>query len=103
VQLPHDAAQDLAVVPPRLAAPARDRQQRLHAGKCLVGELEHHARSWPVCFQDRDAIGQQCHQQPSAAVVLVHHADVVALKGDSHRLRNRDLGRVPAATTNDEP
>jgi DNA replication protein DnaC len=29
---------------------------------------------------------------------LVHHADVVALKGDSYRLRNRDLGRVPAAT-----
>jgi DNA replication protein DnaC len=34
---------------------------------------------------------------------LVHHADVVALKGDSYRLRNRDLGRVPAATTNEEP
>jgi DNA replication protein DnaC len=26
---------------------------------------------------------------------LVHHADVVALKGDSYRLKNRDLGRVP--------
>jgi DNA replication protein DnaC len=25
---------------------------------------------------------------------LVHHADVVALKGDSYRLKNRDLGRV---------
>jgi DNA replication protein DnaC len=33
---------------------------------------------------------------------LVHHAEVVALKGDSYRLRNRDLGRVPAAAT-DEP
>jgi DNA replication protein DnaC len=33
---------------------------------------------------------------------LVHHAEVVALKGDSYRLRNRDLGRVPAATT-EEP
>jgi DNA replication protein DnaC len=33
---------------------------------------------------------------------LVHHADVVALKGDSYRLRNRDLGRIPAATT-EEP
>jgi DNA replication protein DnaC len=33
---------------------------------------------------------------------LVHHADVVALKGDSYRLKDRDLGRVPAATT-DEP
>jgi DNA replication protein DnaC len=30
---------------------------------------------------------------------LVHHADVVALKGDSYRLKDRDLGRVPAATT----
>ena len=34
---------------------------------------------------------------------LVHHADVISLKGDSYRLRNRDLGRVPAATTNEEP
>ena len=33
---------------------------------------------------------------------LVHHATVVALKGDSYRLRNRDLGRVPAATTDDQ-
>ena len=33
---------------------------------------------------------------------LVHHADVVALKGDSHRLKDRDLGRVPAAQTEDK-
>src|SRR3954468_7393832 len=26
---------------------------------------------------------------------LVHHADVVALEGDSYRLKDRDLGRVP--------
>jgi len=26
----------------------------------------------------------------------------MALKGDSYRLRNRDLGRVPAATTTDD-
>ena len=32
---------------------------------------------------------------------LVHHADVVALKGDSYRLKDRDLGRVPTATTED--
>src|SRR5690606_7945913 len=30
---------------------------------------------------------------------LVHHADVIALKGDSYRLKNRDLGRPPAAPT----
>lgn len=33
---------------------------------------------------------------------LDHHADVVALKGDSYRLKNRDLGRVPTADT-EEP
>jgi DNA replication protein DnaC len=30
---------------------------------------------------------------------LVHHAEVVALKGDSYRLKDRDPGRVPAAAT----
>jgi DNA replication protein DnaC len=30
---------------------------------------------------------------------LVHHAEVLSLKGDSYRLKDRDLGRVPAATT----
>jgi DNA replication protein DnaC len=33
---------------------------------------------------------------------LVHHADVIALKGDSYRLKDRDLGRVPAAGNTDE-
>ena len=27
---------------------------------------------------------------------LVHHAEVVSLKGDSYRLKDRDLGRMPA-------
>lgn len=30
---------------------------------------------------------------------LVHHAEVVSLKGDSYRLKNRDLGRVPTDNT----
>jgi len=31
---------------------------------------------------------------------LVRHAEVISLKGDSYRLRNRgDLGRIPAAKT----
>src|SRR5215207_4982528 len=30
---------------------------------------------------------------------LVHHAEVISLRGDSYRLKDRDLGRVP----NDEP
>ena len=29
---------------------------------------------------------------------LVHHAEVVNLKGDSYRLKDRDLGRTPTAT-----
>lgn len=32
---------------------------------------------------------------------LVHHAEVISLKGESYRLEDRDLGRVPAAKTND--
>jgi DNA replication protein DnaC len=30
---------------------------------------------------------------------LVHHAEVIALKGDSYRLKNRELGRVPGPST----
>jgi DNA replication protein DnaC len=29
---------------------------------------------------------------------LVHHAEVISMKGYSYRLKDRDLGRVPAAT-----
>lgn len=32
---------------------------------------------------------------------LVHHAMVIALKGDSYRLKERDLGRVPTAAAED--
>jgi DNA replication protein DnaC len=32
---------------------------------------------------------------------LVHHAEVIALKGDSYRLKDRDLGRATAATTDE--
>lgn len=32
---------------------------------------------------------------------LVHHAEIIALKGDSYRLKDRDLGRVPAAQNED--
>jgi hypothetical protein len=29
---------------------------------------------------------------------LVHHADIFSLKGDSYRLKDRDLGRIPLST-----
>ena len=33
---------------------------------------------------------------------LVHHAEVINLRGDSYRLKDRDLGRVPPATNDDQ-
>ncbi len=32
---------------------------------------------------------------------LVHHAEVIALQGDSHRFHDRDLGLAPTTTTTD--
>jgi DNA replication protein DnaC len=32
---------------------------------------------------------------------LVHDAEVLALKGNSYRLKDRDLGRVPTAATDE--
>jgi DNA replication protein DnaC len=33
---------------------------------------------------------------------LVHHAEVIALKGDSYRLKDRDLGRTPSASNTED-
>src|SRR6478736_7660341 len=33
---------------------------------------------------------------------LVHHAEVISLKGDSYRLKDRDLGRVPHVTADEQ-
>ena len=35
---------------------------------------------------------------------LVHHAEVISIKGDSYRLKDRDLGRFPRPrpTTDDQ-
>ena len=45
-----------------------------------------------------------CSSQITAAMIdrLVHHAEVISLKGDSFRLRDRDLGRVPKATATED-
>jgi hypothetical protein len=69
VQLPQDAAQDLAVIAPWLASAAVGWQQRLYPGEGLVGELEHRLLL-AGDFQERDAIDPHCHQQQSAAAVL---------------------------------
>jgi DNA replication protein DnaC len=33
---------------------------------------------------------------------LVHHAEVISLRGDSYRLKDRDLGRTPTASKEDQ-
>ena len=33
---------------------------------------------------------------------LVHHAEVVSLRGDSYRLKDRDLGRPTRAANDDQ-
>ena len=33
---------------------------------------------------------------------LVHHAEVVSLRGDSYRLKDRDLGRPTSAANDDQ-
>ena len=33
---------------------------------------------------------------------FLHHAQVIALKGDSYRIKDRDLGRVPTVTADDQ-
>jgi len=65
------------------------------------------ARSWrSPASVPLDAIRWAAHgcEALAAAPVrdrLVHHAEVVALKGDSYRLKDRDLGRVPTAATDE--
>jgi hypothetical protein len=48
MELPEDAAQHLAVVPPGLAPPGVGGQQRVHVGEGLVSELQHRGCSWLV-------------------------------------------------------
>ncbi|GAA3833446.1 hypothetical protein GCM10022206_84590 [Streptomyces chiangmaiensis] len=50
---------------------------------------------WGAAFDDTVA----------AAMIdcLVHHAKAISLKGDSYRMRGRNLGRVPAANTGEGP
>jgi DNA replication protein DnaC len=45
---------------------------------------------WPACPFGDEVV--------AAAMIdrLVHHAEILALKGDSYRLRDKDLGARPA-------
>ena len=63
-----------------------------------IGDLDSHemvpCNRWGETFGD-DVV--------AAAMIdrLVHHAEVISLKGDSYRLKDRDLGRAPP--TDDNP
>jgi DNA replication protein DnaC len=50
-----------------------------------------------------EVFGDDVAAAAAAAMIdrLVHHAEVISMKGDSYRLKDRDLGKVPAAKTND--
>lgn len=44
-----------------------------------------------------------CVEGPNARFgQVLHRAEIVAIKGDSYRLKDRDLGRVPTATNDDQ-
>ncbi|MGW7363590.1 ATP-binding protein [Streptomyces sp. NPDC054841] len=74
----------------RRPGPARPRALRSRGGEppCTEGPFGR----WGKVFGD-DTV--------AAAMIdrLVHHAEVTSLKGDSYRMRGRDLARVPAANT----
>jgi hypothetical protein len=59
-----------------------------------------------ITVGDHQSIGLGIRDDFVAAAMidrLVHHTDVVSINGDSYRLKDSDLGRVPAANqTNDK-
>ena len=65
--------------------PLRDRQRHRHQQQTIL-------RTWGEIFGD-DAV--------AVAMVdrLIHHAELISLKGDSYRLKDRDLGRIPRPAT----
>jgi DNA replication protein DnaC len=76
-----------------------DRLAEAHTSGRLQAELVRLAR-YPLIVTSNKPFGRWGEvfgdEVVAAAMIdrLVHHAEVVALKGDSYRLKNRDLGRV---------
>ena len=64
--------------------PLRTRQPDRHQQQAILG--------WGEIFGD-DVIATAMIDR------LVHHAEILSLKGDSYRLKDRDLARPPAART----
>jgi hypothetical protein len=75
-------------------SPDRDRRK---AGPQVKADLNaYRFGRWGEVFGD---------EVVAAAMIdrLVHHAEVVSLRGDSYRLKDRDLGRTSTASNEDQP
>ncbi|WP_351231490.1 ATP-binding protein [Streptomyces sp. NPDC002133] len=59
------------------------------------------AASAPVPVPSVGRRGEVFGDDRVAAMIgrLVHQSEVISLKGDCHRMRGRDLGRIPAINT----
>jgi glycosyltransferase involved in cell wall biosynthesis len=60
--------------------------------------------TWRRLQQIRDSHGNVRLERIEHAMIdrLVHHAEVVSLRGDSYRLKDRDLGRPTNAANGDQ-
>ncbi|WP_324613820.1 ATP-binding protein [Streptomyces sp. DSM 15324] len=65
-------------------------QSRPHPGAATLKELNKGFGKWSEVFGDEVVLGAMIGR-------LVHRTEVVATKGTSYRLKEKDLGRVPAA------
>jgi hypothetical protein len=94
---------DLAEQVVRLRERGLDSEVRGASASTRAGRLSGHG----VLRADRDPRGRGRRlgrrydgaDGVHAAGGVVHHADIVSLKGDSYRLKDRDLGRVPTDNT----
>ncbi|WP_438272001.1 ATP-binding protein [Streptomyces mirabilis] len=84
--------------------PGRSRLQRLRRLRCTPGQDRELTKHTDHCQQNKSVVrwGEVFGDDTVAAAMidrLVHHADVLSLKGDSYRLKDRDIGRTPSAAT----
>ena len=100
----HGAVAALLAVPAGSSCPPGTGRPASEPGKVIVvlpaglrplrtSQLDRHLQQ-----AVRDRWGETFGDDVVAAAMidrLVHHAEVIALKGDSYGLKNRDLGRVP--------
>jgi hypothetical protein len=76
----------LREVRPLFAPPARVFQRTVYERASLIVTSNKPFSGWGEIFGDDVVVAAMIDR-------LVHHAEILALKGDSYRLRDRDLGR----------